>query len=133
MYHEYGSPTEKEMERYYIDKHSATAPLYACLYNPCQYRSKRESNTKQHMESAHGWEYVRNKKMRKRGPFSSFPLLEVLVDGPRPRLPVVTLSFQRSLEDAVRAYKQHINGRVPLISWKGGDWTQDYDGLKLVW
>jgi hypothetical protein len=35
------------------------------------------------MESAHGWEYARSKKMRKRRPFSSFTLLEVLVDGPR--------------------------------------------------
>ncbi|KAH0537088.1 hypothetical protein FGG08_006090 [Glutinoglossum americanum] len=31
---------------------------------PCDLTSKRESNCKQHMEKAHGWEYVRSKKTR---------------------------------------------------------------------
>jgi hypothetical protein len=60
-YHEYGWPTEKEMDRHHNDKHSAAPPLYECHYKPCPYRSKRESNCKQHMEKAHGWEYVRSK------------------------------------------------------------------------
>ena len=60
-YHEYGWPTEKEMDRHHNDKHSAAPPMYECLYKPCPYKSKRESNCKQHMEKAHGWTYVRTK------------------------------------------------------------------------
>jgi hypothetical protein len=60
-YHEYGWPTEKEMDRHHNDKHSAAPALYECHFKPCPYRSKRESNCKQHMEKAHGWEYVRSK------------------------------------------------------------------------
>jgi hypothetical protein len=60
-YHEYGWPTEKEMDRHHNDKHSAAPPLHECHFKPCPYRSKRESNCKQHMEKAHGWEYVRSK------------------------------------------------------------------------
>ncbi|KAH8593667.1 hypothetical protein B0O99DRAFT_515434 [Bisporella sp. PMI_857] len=60
-YHEYGWPTEKEMDRHINDKHSAAPPMYECKFAPCAYRSKRESNCKQHMEKAHGWEYVRSK------------------------------------------------------------------------
>lgn len=60
-YHEYGWPTEKEMDRHHNDKHSAAPALYECHFKPCPYRSKRESNCKQHMEKAHGWQYVRSK------------------------------------------------------------------------
>lgn len=60
-YHTHGWPTEKERDRHINDKHSAAPPEYRCLYDPCPYRSKRESNCKQHMEKAHGWEYVRSK------------------------------------------------------------------------
>jgi uncharacterized C2H2 Zn-finger protein len=35
--------------------------MFKCLYEPCPYKSKRESNCKQHMEKAHGWTYVRTK------------------------------------------------------------------------
>ncbi|KAK4110550.1 hypothetical protein N656DRAFT_757503 [Canariomyces notabilis] len=60
-YHEYGWPTEKEMDRHHNDKHSSAPPMFECLYKPCPYKSKRESNCKQHMEKAHGWTYVRTK------------------------------------------------------------------------
>ncbi|KAM7190653.1 zinc finger transcription factor ace1 [Naviculisporaceae sp. PSN 640] len=60
-YHEYGWPTEKEMDRHHNDKHSAAPPMYECIYKPCPYKSKRESNCKQHMEKAHGWTYIRTK------------------------------------------------------------------------
>ncbi|PBP21575.1 Zinc finger transcription factor ace1 [Diplocarpon rosae] len=60
-YHEYGWPTEKEMDRHHNDKHSSAPPLYECHFKPCPYRSKRESNCKQHMEKAHNWTYVRSK------------------------------------------------------------------------
>lgn len=60
-YHEYGWGTEKEMDRHVNDKHSAAPAMYKCLFPPCPYKSKRESNCKQHMEKAHGWNYVRTK------------------------------------------------------------------------
>jgi hypothetical protein len=60
-YYEHGWPTEKERDRHVNDKHSAAPPQYKCMYSPCTYASKRESNCKQHMEKAHGWEYVRSK------------------------------------------------------------------------
>ncbi|KAI9819504.1 MAG: copper-binding transcription factor [Pycnora praestabilis] len=60
-YHGYGWPTEKERDRHVNDKHSNTPALFECQYHPCTYKSKRESNCKQHMEKAHGWTYVRSK------------------------------------------------------------------------
>lgn len=60
-YHEYGWPTEKEMDRHCNDKHNTAPPMYRCLFPPCPYKSKRESNCKQHMEKAHNWQYVRTK------------------------------------------------------------------------
>ncbi|KAK8139846.1 hypothetical protein PG984_000969 [Apiospora sp. TS-2023a] len=42
-------------------------PMYECLFKPCPYKSKRESNCKQHMEKAHGWTYVRTKTNKKGG------------------------------------------------------------------
>lgn len=60
-YHEYGWPTEKEMDRHCNDKHNTAPPMYKCLFPPCPYKSKRESNCKQHMEKAHNWQYVRTK------------------------------------------------------------------------
>lgn len=41
--------------------------MYKCQYSPCTYESKRESNCKQHMEKAHGWQYVRSKNNGKTG------------------------------------------------------------------
>lgn len=60
-YYEHGWPTEKERDRHVNDKHSDAPALYRCLWQDCPYTSKRESNCKQHMEKAHGWEYVRSK------------------------------------------------------------------------
>ncbi|KAF2088301.1 hypothetical protein K490DRAFT_73249 [Saccharata proteae CBS 121410] len=60
-YHAHGWPTEKERDRHVNDKHTAAPPQYKCIFAPCTYASKRESNCKQHMEKAHGWEYVRSK------------------------------------------------------------------------
>ncbi|KAF2252108.1 hypothetical protein BU26DRAFT_516804 [Trematosphaeria pertusa] len=36
----------------------SASPQYKCLYPPCTYASARQSNCKQHMEKAHGWEYA---------------------------------------------------------------------------
>lgn len=60
-YHEYGWPTEKERDRHVNDKHSSAPAQHKCQFPPCPYRSKRESNCKQHMEKAHGWVYKRSK------------------------------------------------------------------------
>lgn len=60
-YHEHGWPTAKELERHINDKHSVTPRTYACRFPPCTYKSKRESNCKQHMEKTHRWKYVRSK------------------------------------------------------------------------
>lgn len=75
-YHEYGWPTEKELDRHINDKHSASPILYKCHYAPCPYKSKRESNCKQHMEKSHGWTYLRSKnngKNRSKNGDSSLP------------------------------------------------------------
>ncbi|KAI0539937.1 hypothetical protein GGR58DRAFT_511981 [Xylaria digitata] len=64
-FHEYGWPTEKEMARHVNDKHSAAPAMYECKFKPCPYKSKRESNCKQHMEKAHGWTYKRSKNPKK--------------------------------------------------------------------
>ncbi|KAK8127916.1 hypothetical protein PG984_009024 [Apiospora sp. TS-2023a] len=56
-YHEYGWPTEKDLNRHVKDRHSSAPAMYECLYQPCPYKSKRESNCKQHMEKAHGWKH----------------------------------------------------------------------------
>ncbi|RDW86598.1 putative C2H2 transcription factor (Ace1) [Aspergillus mulundensis] len=60
-YHTKGWATEKEAERHYNDKHSEAPRLYACQFESCSYKSKRESNCKQHMEKTHGWVYMRSK------------------------------------------------------------------------
>lgn len=60
-YHNFGWPTAKEMDRHVNDKHSDSPSIYECMFKPCPYKSKRESNCKQHMEKAHGWHYVRTK------------------------------------------------------------------------
>lgn len=60
-YHDYGWPTEKELDRHVADKHTEAPAMFECLFQSCPYKSKRESNCKQHMEKAHGWTYVRSK------------------------------------------------------------------------
>ena len=82
-YHEYGWPTEKEMDRHRNDKHSANPPMYECLYKPCSYKSKRDSNRKQHMEKAHGWNYVRTKSNNNK---SSLPSVQGSTTEPTPQL-----------------------------------------------
>ena len=61
-YHTHGFPTQKESDRHFNDKHASSPPMYSCKFQPCAYRSKRESNCKQHMEKAHGWTYERSRK-----------------------------------------------------------------------
>lgn len=72
-YNEYGWPTEKEMARHHNDKHSSAPAMFECHFKPCPYKSKRESNCKQHMEKTHGWTYVRTKTNRKKAGSSASP------------------------------------------------------------
>lgn len=65
-YSEYGWPTEGELDRHVDSRHLAAPPLYECLYKPCPYKSKRDSNRKRHMEKVHGWTYVRTQATEKR-------------------------------------------------------------------
>lgn len=65
-YHKDGWPTEKELHRHLNDRHSKEPKMYNCLFKSCTYKSKRESNAKQHMEKAHGWEYKRSKSNGKK-------------------------------------------------------------------
>jgi hypothetical protein len=58
-YHTLGLPTEKERDRHHNDKHSDNPHYYKCDF--CEFRTKRESNCKQHMEKKHGWNYERAK------------------------------------------------------------------------
>ncbi|KAI9146994.1 Zinc finger transcription factor ace1 [Paramyrothecium foliicola] len=69
-YHQHGWPTEKEMDRHVSDKHASdnAAEFFECHFKPCPYKSKRESNCKQHMEKAHGWTYVRSKNNGRKKP-----------------------------------------------------------------
>jgi hypothetical protein len=83
-YHKLGWPTEKEMDRHVNDKHSDSPAYYECHFKPCVYKSKRESNCKQHMEKTHGWTYVRTKTNGKKAsgsvtsPAQQTPALEAL-------------------------------------------------------
>lgn len=58
-YYEQGLPTEKERDRHVNDKHSANPRYFHCTY--CSFKTKRDSNCKQHMEKKHGWTYERVK------------------------------------------------------------------------
>lgn len=64
-YFDLGLPTEKELDRHMNDKHEDTPALYTCDYDGCGFKSKRESNLKQHKEKKHGWTYIRQKGTHK--------------------------------------------------------------------
>ncbi|ETN44347.1 uncharacterized protein HMPREF1541_10527 [Cyphellophora europaea CBS 101466] len=58
-YSEMGLPTEKERDRHINDKHDPNPHFYQCQF--CEFKTKRESNCKQHMEKKHSWNYERAK------------------------------------------------------------------------
>jgi hypothetical protein len=68
-YHDLGLPTEKERDRHINDKHDPNPHFYQCTF--CEFRTKRESNCKQHMEKKHGWQYERAKGKDKDRPVTS--------------------------------------------------------------
>lgn len=61
LYHDKGFPTEKERDRHETDRHSDSPHMFHCEFPPCPYKSKRESNCKQHMEKQHDYVYERSK------------------------------------------------------------------------
>jgi hypothetical protein len=58
-YHDQGLPTEKELERHVNDKHASSPKFFHCKF--CPFKTKRDSNCKQHMEKKHNWNYQRVK------------------------------------------------------------------------
>ena len=58
-YHEEGLAGEKERDRHINDKHSTNPQYFNCQF--CPFKTKRDSNCKQHMEKKHGWNYSRIK------------------------------------------------------------------------
>ena len=58
-YAEIGLPTEKERERHINDKHDPNPHYFTCDF--CEFKTKRESNCKQHMEKKHDFIYERSK------------------------------------------------------------------------
>lgn len=120
-YHEHGWPTEKERDRHVNDKHSSQPALYRCLFPPCPYTSKRESNCKQHMEKAHGWEYIRSKNNGKgraslshlpRGSVPQSPASSVLT----PLTPIAPSPSVRSLTSAsVSGSSRHDSMPPPFV------------------
>ncbi|KAL5595010.1 hypothetical protein FOVSG1_008699 [Fusarium oxysporum f. sp. vasinfectum] len=82
QYHDYGWPSEEERDLHYSDKHSETSVMYECMFKPCPYKSRRETNCKQHMENAHGWEYIRPQKAYKKPPSKSDMGLDMTIQQP---------------------------------------------------
>lgn len=59
-YHEYGWPTEEELDSHCTDEHTTAPPMYACSFSDCPYESKRQSSCRKHIERAHNWQFTRN-------------------------------------------------------------------------
>jgi hypothetical protein len=125
------------------DKHSAAPAQYKCLYPPCTYASKRESNCKQHMEKAHGWEYVRSKSNgRKKAPtngerspttpltpFLGTPLSATLTTpvtpfAPSPQVPMIdTFDYYGFGTPALSAQGFHDDFRRDSVTTDGSHFT----------
>jgi hypothetical protein len=91
-YHEQGLPTEKERDRHINDKHDPNPHFYKC--NFCEFRTKRESNCKQHMEKKHSWVYERAKGKEKGGR---------LTPGQTPQTP--SMDYSSGMHSPAMSYK----------------------------
>lgn len=89
-YHDLGLPTEKERERHWNDKHSKDPHFYKCDF--CEFRTKRESNCKQHQEKKHGWHYERAKGKDKAATGPSPPGPTRMTPAQTPQTPNVDFS-----------------------------------------
>lgn len=91
-YHEMGLPTEKERDRHINDKHDPNPHFYKCDF--CEFRTKRESNCKQHMEKKHNWLYERAKGKEKGGR---------MTPGQTPQTP--SMDYSSSMQSPAMSYK----------------------------
>lgn len=120
-YHSYGWPTEKEMDRHVNDKHSDAPAMYECLFKPCPYKSKRESNCKQHMEKAHGWTYVRTKSTGKNLPMK--PTIQHTPQQANLSTPSSTPLYMPTPPEDNMAQPQQLMGDFPLYP-SDSDWME---------
>jgi hypothetical protein len=126
-YHEYGWPTEKELDRHINDKHSASPVLYKCRFPPCTYESKRESNCKQHMEKSHGWNYVRSKNNGKHRnqPGGALPTPQTTH--------IQTPESENQLtpeDDFDMGYNDHVNFNQDIYATNNLDFSRYNDGFQ---
>ncbi|KFY00290.1 hypothetical protein O988_03394 [Pseudogymnoascus sp. VKM F-3808] len=113
-YHEYGWPTEKELDRHVNDKHSLMPRLFKCQFWPCPYQSKRESNCKQHMEKAHSWVDVRSKNSSKNHGQVSAPKQNIL---PIPQTTLNDIPREQQHVEATSSRPTDKLPPLPLICW----------------
>ncbi|KAI9681190.1 MAG: copper-binding transcription factor [Caeruleum heppii] len=116
-YYSRGWPTEKERDRHVNDKHSQAPPMYTCLFEGCAYKSKRESNCKQHMEKKHNWNYVRAKGNGHKGSTST-----VLAT---PQTPVLNTPSSYAIETPSISTDQSAS---PLSHWDAPQLHHDPSG-----
>ncbi|KAK2069526.1 hypothetical protein P8C59_004100 [Phyllachora maydis] len=126
-YHHYGWPTEKEMDRHHNDKHSSAPPMYECLFKPCPYKSKRESNCKQHMEKAHGWTYVRTKSNGKKiGMLSSNSTPNTAYQTPQPHgLPLPSGDYSIGVATPPKDFNPYYHSNIEFPTYLSS--TTDFD------
>lgn len=91
-YHDLGLPTEKERDRHVNDKHDPNPHFYQC--NFCEFKTKRESNCKQHMEKKHSWNYERAKGKDK--------LITKMTPAQTPQTP--SLDYNSSMQSPAMSY-----------------------------
>ena len=59
-----GFPTSQDLQRHINDRHSTGVSTFRCRVPRCKYKSKRESNLRQHKENKHGLVYNRTRRVR---------------------------------------------------------------------
>ncbi|KAF5970482.1 zinc finger transcription factor ace1 [Fusarium bulbicola] len=119
-YHHYGWFTEDDRDRHYREKHSETPAMYECMFKPCPYKSKRETNCKQHMEKAHGWTYIRPQKTDKKLPSISDMGINTVIKQTRKSLD--TDSADESSEHAKEpTTHRRIEMKAPIVNRESFD------------
>ncbi|KAF4498432.1 hypothetical protein FAGAP_5392 [Fusarium agapanthi] len=119
-YHNYGWFTKDDRDRHYRKKHSETPAMYECMFKPCPYKSKRETNCKQHMEKAHGWTYIRPQKAGKKLLSTSDMGIDTVIE--QPRKSPDTDSADESSEHAREPITHHrIEMKAPILNRESFD------------
>ncbi|KAF5585568.1 zinc finger transcription factor ace1 [Fusarium pseudocircinatum] len=111
QYHENGLFTEEQRDHHYREKHSETPVMYECMFKPCPYKSKRQTNCMQHMEKAHGWTHIH----RQENDMMRVAVLDTGTDTTvgQPKESLDTDSADESLEHAKDPVKHH---RIEMIA-----------------